>query len=104
MGGVTGGSGVSGIVQEEVRPRVDWEIPGTCLQVSSMGYGIPMERCLLNIPPPLGATAMQGAPDPRSRREEPLRWDLLSQGRGLFLKQTHPSTDRRLVSEPAARA
>jgi hypothetical protein len=64
----------------------------------------PMERCLLNIPPPLGATAMQGAPDPRSRREEPLRWDLLSQGRGLFLKQTHPSTDRRLVSEPAARA
>jgi len=34
----------------------------------------------------------------------PLRWDLLSQGRGLFLKQTHPSTDRRLVSEPAARA
>jgi hypothetical protein len=40
MGGVTGGSGVSGIVQEEVRPRVDWEIPGTCLQVSSMGYGI----------------------------------------------------------------
>ena len=54
--------------------------------VSSLRY--PMERCLLNIPPPLGATAMQGAPDPRSRREEPLRWDLLSQGRGLFLKQT----------------
>ena len=50
----------------------------------------PMERCLLNIPPPLGATAMQGAPDPRSRREEPLRWDPLSRGRGLFLKQTLP--------------
>jgi hypothetical protein len=29
MGGVTGGSGVSGIVQEDVCPRVDWEIPGT---------------------------------------------------------------------------
>ena len=40
MGGVTGGSGVSGIVQEEVCPRVDGERPGTCLEVSSMGYRI----------------------------------------------------------------
>ncbi len=30
--------------------------------------------------------------------------DRLSPGRGLFLKQTRPSTDRRLVSAPAARA
>jgi hypothetical protein len=48
------------------------------------------------------------APDPCSRQEEPLRWDLLSQGWGLFLKQTLPekppggSTRRRLVSEPPA--
>ncbi len=40
MGGVTGGSGVSGIVEEEVCPRVDWESPGTCLEVASMGYRI----------------------------------------------------------------
>jgi hypothetical protein len=28
-----------------------------------------MERCLLNIPPPLGATAVQGAPDQRSHMQ-----------------------------------
>jgi hypothetical protein len=60
-------------------------------------------RRLLNISPPLDATVMQGAPDPRSLRE-PLRWDRLSQGQGLFLKQTRPSTNRCLVSESAAKA
>ena len=45
-----------------------------------------------------------GGARPTFTEGNPLRWDLLSQGRGLFLKQTHPSTDRRLVSEPAARA
>ncbi len=81
--------------------RIPPFIPDT---IAMMPSTMPMERCLLNIPPPLVATVIQGAPDPRSRRGNPLRWDLLSQGRGLFLKQTHPSIDRRLVSEPAARA
>ena len=45
-----------------------------------------------------------GGARPTFTEGNPLRWDLLSQGRGLFLKQMHPSTDRRLVSESAARA
>jgi hypothetical protein len=73
----------------------------------------PMERCLLTLhPPPLGALpgGRQGRQTHVHSRELPLRWDPLSRGRGLFLKQTlpqqggAPSTDRRLVSEPAARA
>ncbi len=54
---------------------------------------LPMERCLLTI----HLTSLGALRGSRQRhqthdhgRELPLRWDLLSQGRGLFLKQTLP--------------
>ncbi len=44
-------------------------------------------------PPPRRPARRQArAPDPHSRREQPLRWDPLSRERGLFLKQTLPRT------------
>ena len=61
-----------------------------------------------NMPTPPRRHCHAGGARPTFTEGNPLRWDLLSQGRGLFLKQTHPSsaasTDRRAVSEPAARA
>ena len=45
-----------------------------------------------------------GGTRPTFMEGDPLRWDRLSPRRGLFLKQTRPSTDRRLESEPASRA
>jgi hypothetical protein len=54
---------------------------------------IPDGEMLINDTSPLPrrpARRQARAPDPRSRQEEPLRWDLLSQVRGLFLKQTLP--------------
>ncbi len=65
----------------------------------------PMERFLFTTSPPR-CHCHAGGTRPTFAEGEPLRWDRLSPGRGLFLKQTRPSrsTDRRLVSEPAARA
>ncbi len=63
-------------------------------QQTAESYSAPDGEMFFN-PPPLGATVMQGAPDARSLQEEQLRWDLLSQGQGLFLKQTHQSTNLR---------
>ena len=66
-----------------------------------------MDRCLL-----FGHTSLPrchsyiGGTRPTFTEGGLLGWDRLSPGRGLFLKQTRPSTDRRLVcaSEPASRA
>ena len=83
------------------------EVQNTCvMQRTPFAVAPDGEVFIYDTPPPLGALpgGRQGRQTHVHGWELPLRWDLLSQGRGLFLKQTHPSTDRRLVSEPAARA
>ncbi len=52
---------------------------------------VPMESYLFTSPPPRRNCHAGGA-RVTFTEENPLRWDSLSRGRGLFLKQTHPST------------
>jgi hypothetical protein len=83
-----------GSVGRRRRPRIT---PATTRTASTSdvtgGRGHPDGEVFIDDtpPPPRRPARRQArAPDPRSRREEPLRWDPLSRGRGLFLKQTLP--------------
>ena len=62
------------------------------LQVVGIPHSFPMERSLLicKLPPSLDATAMQGGARLTLTEEDPLRWDMLPHGQGLFLEQTLP--------------